>query len=96
MFRQAGAIQDTGRRNRNPVAVDEGVQPVGRGATGRAEEVIESAVDGAVGFEEPGDQVVAVEGDAYLVPYVEDDKEIFLKTVIPSRKATKRYLGDNK
>lgn len=39
--------------------------------------------------------VVAFEGYAYLVPYVEDDQEIFLKTVIPSRKATKEYLGDN-
>ncbi len=36
--------------------------------------------------------VVAIEGYAYLIPYVEDDQEIFLKTVIPSRKATKRYL----
>ena len=32
---------------------------------------------------------------AYLVPYVEDDEKIFLKTVIPSRKATKKYLGEN-
>lgn len=37
--------------------------------------------------------VVAIEDYAYLVPYVEDDQEIFLKTVIPSRKATKHYLG---
>ena len=29
---------------------------------------------------------------AYLVPFVEDEKEIFLKTIIPSRKATKKYL----
>lgn len=28
----------------------------------------------------------------YLVPYVEDDEKIFLKTIIPSRKATKKYL----
>ena len=28
----------------------------------------------------------------YLVPYVEDRKEIYLKTIIPSRKATKQYL----
>ena len=40
--------------------------------------------------------VVAVEEYAYLVPYVEDDQEIFFKTVIPSRKATKRYLGGEK
>ncbi len=37
--------------------------------------------------------VVEVDGYAYLVPYVESDNEIFLKTVIPSRKATKQYLG---
>lgn len=29
---------------------------------------------------------------AYLVPFVEDEKEIFLKAIIPSRKATKEYL----
>lgn len=29
----------------------------------------------------------------YLVPFVENEKEIFLKTIIPSRKATKKYLG---
>jgi hypothetical protein len=28
------------------------------------------------------------------VPYVEDEKSIFLKTIIPSSKATKKYLGD--
>jgi len=35
-----------------------------------------------------------IDGYAYLVPYVENEEEIFLKTIIPSRKATKRYLGD--
>ncbi len=38
--------------------------------------------------------VININGYAYLVPYVEDTKEIFLKTVIPSRKATKIYLGE--
>ena len=38
--------------------------------------------------------VINVDGYAYLVPYVENTKEIFLKTVIPSRKATKVYLGE--
>ncbi len=37
--------------------------------------------------------VVIVEGYAFLVPYIESDEEIFLKTIIPSRKATKQYLG---
>jgi hypothetical protein len=29
----------------------------------------------------------------YMVPYIENDEEIFLKTIIPSRKLTKQYLG---
>ena len=37
--------------------------------------------------------VVIVEEYAFLVPFVENDDEIFLKTIIPSRKATKQYLG---
>ena len=39
--------------------------------------------------------VINIDDYAYLVPYVEDRKEIFLKTVIPSRKATKIYLGES-
>ena len=37
--------------------------------------------------------IVNVEGYACLVPFVEDDKTIFLKTIIPSRKVTRKYLG---
>jgi len=37
--------------------------------------------------------VVDVEGYADLVPFVESEEEVFLKTIIPSRKATKIYLG---
>ena len=36
--------------------------------------------------------VVAVEQYAYLVPFVEEADHYFLKTVIPSRKATRDYL----
>ena len=36
--------------------------------------------------------VVEIDEYAYLVPFVEDEHEIFLKTIIPSRKATKKYL----
>jgi uncharacterized DUF497 family protein len=39
--------------------------------------------------------VVAVESYVYLVPYVENTDEIFLKTIIPSRKFTKIYIGDD-
>ena len=38
--------------------------------------------------------VVIVEDYAFLVPFVENKQEVFLKTIIPSRKATKQYLGD--
>jgi len=38
--------------------------------------------------------VVAIDDYVYLVPYVENNDEIFLKTIVPSRKATKQYLGD--
>jgi hypothetical protein len=37
--------------------------------------------------------VVEYEDYVYLVPFVEDDEKVFLKTIIPSRKATKKYLG---
>ena len=36
--------------------------------------------------------IVAISSYAYLVPYVEDEEKVFLKTIIPSRKATKIYI----
>ena len=36
--------------------------------------------------------VIALDGYVYLVPYVEEPGYYFLKTVIPSRKATRDYL----
>ena len=43
----------------------------------------------------PGQRIfiVSVEGYVCLVPFVEDEDKIFLKTIIPSRKMTKLYLG---
>ncbi len=38
--------------------------------------------------------VVRREKYVYLVPFVEDEHTVFLKTIIPSRKATKQYLGE--
>ncbi len=38
--------------------------------------------------------VLNIDDYVYLVPYIEDRNEIYLKTVIPSRKATKLYLGE--
>ena len=37
--------------------------------------------------------IVKMHEYTWLVPFVETDDEIFLKTIIPSRKATKKYLG---
>ena len=44
----------------------------------------------------PGQQihVIAIKEYVYLVPFVESEEEVFLKTIIPSRKATKSYLGE--
>ena len=38
--------------------------------------------------------VVRRENYAYLVPFVEDEDTVFLKTITPSRKATKQYLSE--
>jgi len=39
--------------------------------------------------------IVEINEYAYLVPFVETEREIFLKTIIPSRKATRKYLRGN-
>ncbi len=39
--------------------------------------------------------VVQIEDYVYLVPFVENENEVFLKTIIPSRKATRKYLKGN-
>jgi len=36
--------------------------------------------------------IIDVDSYAYLVPFVEDERKIFLKTIIPSRQATKKYI----
>jgi uncharacterized DUF497 family protein len=44
----------------------------------------------------PGQKISMVQVDDYVyaVPFVESDTEIFLKTIIPSRKATKKYRSN--
>jgi len=46
----------------------------------------------------PGQKIAIVQIDdyAYLVPYVEKGEELFLKTIIPSRKATSKYVRTKK
>jgi len=36
--------------------------------------------------------VIEINSYVYYVPHVEDNEKVFLKTIIPSRKATKKYL----
>jgi uncharacterized DUF497 family protein len=37
--------------------------------------------------------ILNIDDYAHLVPFVETPEQIFLKSIIPSRKATKQYLG---
>ena len=39
--------------------------------------------------------VVRIHGYAHMVPFVETEEEIFLKTIMPSRKATKQFLRES-
>jgi len=47
----------------------------------------------------PGQKIyiVNINHYCYIIPFVESEEKIFLKTIIPSRKDTKKYLtkGDN-
>ncbi|MBI5236308.1 MAG: DUF4258 domain-containing protein [Deltaproteobacteria bacterium] len=36
---------------------------------------------------------VRINGYVYVVPFAEDDEKIFLKTIIPDRKAADKYSG---
>jgi len=38
--------------------------------------------------------ILEIDNYVYLVPFVENEQEIFLKTIIPSRKMKKKYLGE--
>ena len=40
--------------------------------------------------------VVLIDDYAYLVPFIQDGETIFLKTIIPGRKATAKYKGSTK
>ena len=36
--------------------------------------------------------IVGIDGYAYLIPFVEETDYLFLKTIIPSRKATRDFI----
>jgi len=68
------------------------------------EEIVERIESGVKVFdtEHPNKQkypnqrilIVELDGYAYMVPYVIEEDGYFLKTIIPSRKATKKYFGE--
>ena len=68
------------------------------------EEVLSSIEQGGllVTLEHPNERkypnqriwVVRIRGYAHMVPFVETEEEIFLKTIMPSRKATKQFLDE--
>jgi len=45
----------------------------------------------------PGQKISMVQVDDYVfaVPFIETEAEIFLKTIIPSRKATRQYRSNS-
>lgn len=49
-------------------------------------------------YKYPGQKIVIVQirEYAFTVPFVEDEEKIFFKTIIPSRKATKKYIIDRR
>ncbi len=40
--------------------------------------------------------ILIINDYVHIVPFIEDEKTIFLKTIIPSRKMTKKYLTGGK
>lgn len=40
--------------------------------------------------------VVEISNYTYFVPFIEDEEKYFLKTIYPSRAATKHYLSERK
>ena len=68
------------------------------------EDIVEAIADGYLldSIEHPNSDkysnqsvfIVAFRGYVYCVPYAEDELGVFLKTIFPSRKMKKIYLGD--
>jgi len=53
-------------------------------------DVLENA---SPGFEHQKCLVVRINGYPYVVPFVETDDELFLKTIFPSRRLKRKYGG---
>ncbi len=51
-----------------------------------------SIIQGRGKYKHQGQFVIEINNYIYVVPFVEDSERVFLKTIIPSRKLTKRFL----
>lgn len=58
----------------------------------REERVLDIINNPSSNFPNQKAYVVEINKYVYYVPFVEDDEKIFLKTIIPSRRAKKKYL----
>lgn len=70
------------------ITFDEVVQRIESGAN-----VIETEHPNKKKYPNQNIMIVDIDGYAYLVPYVIEKDGYSLKTIIPSRKATKKYVG---
>ncbi len=87
IFRWSAEKNETLARERG-ITFEEVVQRIADGA-----KIVETDHPNQVKYPNQKILIVDVAGYAYLVPCVKEGNEYFLKTVIPSRKATKKYLG---
>ena len=62
----------------------------------KAGQILDSIDNPSSHYSEQKAFVLEINHYVYLVPYVETDEEIFLKTLYPSRKHTAIYLGKEK
>ena len=62
-------------------------------ATGHEREAAGHNVDATVKYQLLS-RLTSRAGSMIWVPFVEDEHTVFLKTIIPSRKTTKEYLGE--
>ena len=57
------------------------------------EEVLDIIANPSQNYPNQKVYVIKINDYIYYVPHVEDKEKIFLKTIIPSRKATKKYIN---
>jgi uncharacterized DUF497 family protein len=57
-----------------------------------AGDIVDITDNPSVNFPKQKIYVIKIDEYIYYVPHVADEVKIFLKTIIPSRKATKKYL----